>query len=240
MAPAAAPAAVAGVCSLEPSDGARALLLLLMSNLLTWENVASVPRCIMENGGCQKVLSYIFNMTSNTSDVINHLSSETLNEFDMQYDPHQKFQNKPSMTCHTSSPSIPSNRMKAERMQPVNLLNVTIRMLAAWKNLYYHVENNMVDLDGTPNVIIPKVMLLDRQIKRLTKNLQDIKTILSQVHPELEENEDYPSWSGKPYIQQSKRETQLFGLHSLFLCLNNDAQKISDYVDILKQQIVLQ
>jgi prolactin len=54
-------------------------------------------------------------------------------------------------------------------------------MLAAWKNLLHHVENNMADLDGTPYVIISKVKLIDRQIKKLTKNLQNIKTILSQV-----------------------------------------------------------
>ncbi|XP_031214918.1 prolactin-5A1 [Mastomys coucha] len=215
-----------------------ALLLLLLSNLLMWENVASVPRCIMNKGGCQKVLNYIFNMTSTISENFNKLSSETLNDFDTEYDPHQKFQNRPTMTCHTLSRSIPNNKRKAETMQPVALLNVTIRMLAAWKNLLYHVENNMADLDGTPYTIISKVKLIDRQIKKLTKNLQDIKTILSQVHPELKENEDYPAWSGKPYVQQSKRKFQLFGLHSLFFCLYNDAQKISDFVDILRDQIV--
>ncbi|GAB1298040.1 Prolactin-5A1 [Apodemus speciosus] len=215
-----------------------ALLLLLLSNLLLWENVASAPRCIMKDGGCQKVLNYIFNMTSTISENFNNLSSETLNEFDTEYDPHQKFQNRPTMTCHTSSHSIPNNKRKAERMQPVVLLKATIRMLAAWKNLPYHVENNMVDLDGTPYTIISKVKLIDRQIKNLAKRLQDIKTILSQVHPELKENADYPAWSGEPYVQQSKRRSQLFGLHSLFFCLYNDAQKVSDFIDILSDQIV--
>lgn len=65
--------------------------------------------------------------------------------------------------------------------QPMTLLNVTIGMLAAWKNLLYHVQNNMADLDGTPYATISKVALIDRQIKRLTKNLQGINTILSQV-----------------------------------------------------------
>lgn len=63
----------------------------------------------------------------------------------------------------------------------MTLLNVTIGMLAAWKNLLYHVQNNMADLDGTPYATISKVALIDRQIKRLTKNLQGISTILSQV-----------------------------------------------------------
>uniref|UniRef100_A0A8C6G7B7 Prolactin family 5, subfamily a, member 1 n=1 Tax=Mus spicilegus TaxID=10103 RepID=A0A8C6G7B7_MUSSI len=214
------------------------LLLLLLSNLFMWENVASVPRCIMEDGGCQKVLNYIFNITSTISENFNNLSSETLKDFDTECDPHQKFQNRPTMTCHTSSRSISNNKRKAERMRPVVLLNVTIRMLAAWKNLLYHVENNMADLDGTPYVIISKVKLIDRQIKKLTKNLQNIKTILSQVHPELKKNEDYPAWSGEPYVQQSKRRVQLFGLHSLFVCLNNDAQKASDFINILRDQIV--
>ncbi|KAM7322764.1 hypothetical protein ACRRTK_018269 [Alexandromys fortis] len=216
-----------------PSSGA-----LLLLPLLVWENVASVPRCLMKDGGCQKVLGYMFNRTSTTSETINRLSLETLNEFDAQYDPGQKFQNKPTMTCHTASHSIPSSKMKAQRMQPMTLLNVTISMLAAWKNLLYHVENNMADLDGTPYATISKVTLIDRQIKRLTKNLQDIKTILSQVHPELKKNETYTAWSGEPYLQQSQRGIQLFGLHSLFVCLNRDTQKVSDYVNILRHQIV--
>ncbi|CAO2595614.1 Prl5a1 [Lemmus lemmus] len=203
-----------------------------------WENVASVPRCLMKDGGCQKVLHYMFNRTSTTSETINRLSLETLNEFDAQYDPGQKFQNKPTMTCHTASQSIPNSKMKAQRMQPMTLLNVTIRMLTAWKNLLYHVQNNMADLDGTPYATISKVALIDRQIKRLTKNLQGIKTILSQVHPELKENETYPDWSGEPYLQQSQRGIQLFGLYSLFVCLNSDTQKVSDYVNILRHQIV--
>ncbi|XP_052012564.1 LOW QUALITY PROTEIN: prolactin-5A1-like [Apodemus sylvaticus] len=218
--------------------GAR-LLLLQLSNLLLWENVASVARCMMKDGGCQEVLNDIFNMTSTISENFKNLSSETLNEFDTEYDAHQKFQNRPTMTCHTSSHSIPNNKRKAERMQPLVLLNVIIRMRAAWKNLpRKNVENNMADLDGTPYTIISKVKLIDRQIKNLTKCLQDIKTILSQVHPELKENVDYPAWSGEPYVQQSKRRSQLFGLHSLFFCLSNDAQRVSDFINILSNQIV--
>uniref|UniRef100_A0A8C8U729 Prolactin family 5, subfamily a, member 1 n=1 Tax=Peromyscus maniculatus bairdii TaxID=230844 RepID=A0A8C8U729_PERMB len=211
-----------------------ALLLLL----LMCENAASVPRCIMKDGGCQKVLSYIFNRTSTTAESINLLSSDTLKEFDAQYDPGQKFQNKPTMTCHTASLSIPNSKKQAQRMQPVALLNVTIRILAAWKNLLYHVANNMADLDGTPYATTSKVALIDGQIKRLTKNLQDIKTILNQVYPKQKEKENYPAWSGEPYVQQSQRRIRLFGLHSLFFCLHSDAQKVSDYVNILKRQIV--
>nr|XP_048283982.1 prolactin-5A1-like [Myodes glareolus] len=222
--------------SLIQPHSSGALLLLLL--LLMWENVASVPRCLMKDGGCQKVLRFMFNRTSTISETINRLSLETLNEFDAQYDPGQKFQNKPTMTCHTASHSIPNSKRKAQRMQPVTLLNVTIRMLAAWKNLLYHVQNSMADLDGTPYATISKVALIDRQIKRLTKNLQGINTILSQVHPELKKNETYTAWSGEPYLQQSQRGIQLFGLHSLFVCLNRDTQKVSDYVNILRQQIV--
>ncbi|XP_003504881.2 prolactin-5A1-like [Cricetulus griseus] len=209
------------------------LLLLLM-----WENVACVPRCVMKDGGCQKVLSWMFNMTSTTAETISRISSDTLNEFDAQYDPGQKFLNRPTMICHTASRSIPNSKRKAERMKSVDLLNVTIRILAAWKNLLYHVKNNMADLDGTPYATTVKVEFLDGQIKRLTKHLQGIKTILSQVHPELKENENYPAWSGEPYVQQSRRGIQLFGLHSLFFCLHSDAQKVSDFVSILRHQIV--
>ncbi|EGV91587.1 Prolactin-5A1, partial [Cricetulus griseus] len=160
------------------------------------------------------------------------------NTEDAQYDPGQKFLNRPTMICHTASRSIPNSKRKAERMKSVDLLNVTIRILAAWKNLLYHVKNNMADLDGTPYATTVKVEFLDGQIKRLTKHLQGIKTILSQVHPELKENENYPAWSGEPYVQQSRRGIQLFGLHSLFFCLHSDAQKVSDFVSILRHQIV--
>ncbi|XP_051050063.1 prolactin-5A1 [Phodopus roborovskii] len=211
---------------------------LLLLQLLLWENVACVPRCLMKDGGCQKVLTWMFNVTSNTSETINRLSSETLNEFDAKYDPSQKFQNRPTMSCHTAWRSIPNSKRKAQRMEPVALLDVTIKMLDAWKNLLYHVENNMASLDGTPHDTISKVALIDGQLKRLTKDMQAIKTILSQVHPKLKENENYPAWSGEPYVQQSRRGIQLFGLHSLFFCLHSDAQKVSDFVNILRQQFV--
>ncbi|XP_005066489.1 prolactin-5A1-like [Mesocricetus auratus] len=219
--------------SIRPHISGALLLLLLM-----WENGACVPRCLMKDGGCQKVLSWVFNKTSTTSETINHLSSEILNEFDAQYDPGQKFQNRPTMSCHTESRSIPNNKRKAQRMEPGALLKVTIRILAAWKNLLYHVENNMAHLNETPYATTSKVALIDGQIKRLTKDLKGIKTILSQVHPELKENENYPAWSGEPYVQQSQRRIQLFGLHSLFFCLHRDAQRVSDFVSILRHQIV--
>lgn len=56
-------------------------LLLLLVVVVMWENVASVPRCLMKEDGCQKILRYMFNRTSTTSETISRLSLETLNEF---------------------------------------------------------------------------------------------------------------------------------------------------------------
>uniref|UniRef100_A0A8C8T7U6 Prolactin-2C2-like n=1 Tax=Peromyscus maniculatus bairdii TaxID=230844 RepID=A0A8C8T7U6_PERMB len=57
------------------------LLLLLVSNLLLWENVASVPMCAMRNGRCFVSLKDMFDLAGSLSHEISQEVSGMLTEF---------------------------------------------------------------------------------------------------------------------------------------------------------------
>lgn len=60
---------------------AGALLLPLLSSMLLWKNVASLPMCEVINGHCQLTLEYLLNQARGISEDINRLTLEMFNEF---------------------------------------------------------------------------------------------------------------------------------------------------------------
>lgn len=58
-----------------------ALLLLLMSNLLLWEEVASMPMYLMRNGRCLAPLEVMIDRAVNLSEKINKQAFEMFTEF---------------------------------------------------------------------------------------------------------------------------------------------------------------
>ncbi|XP_029416260.1 prolactin-5A1-like [Nannospalax galili] len=193
------------------------LLLLLLSNLLLWKDVASEPKRNFTDGSCEKILGYIFNLTDTLSEDINSLSSEMLNEFDKEYDEGQKFRNKASMTCHTYSLHLPNKKRYPERTQPDFLLKATMSMLSAWNNHLSQVVLRFHDLETTHHGIMSKFRVVDGKISKLRRYLKVVRTVLSQMANE----------SSLP-----------FAFHSLFVCLHSDATKVSDYINVLRCHMV--
>ncbi|KAL1784725.1 prolactin-5A1-like, partial [Sigmodon hispidus] len=58
-----------------------ALLLLLLSSILLWKDVASVPLCEEINGQCQLTLEYFFNQACGLSKNTSRLTLEIFDEF---------------------------------------------------------------------------------------------------------------------------------------------------------------
>ncbi|XP_029416261.1 prolactin-5A1-like [Nannospalax galili] len=216
------------------------LLLLLLSNLLLWEDVALVPLCEEANGQCQLSLGYFFDQARELSENINVLSSETFKEFDQDFGIGQQVIFKFPMDCHISSVSIPSNATQAHEMQPTDLLNVTMHMVAAWEVPVKRAVDEMADVEAMPgfSAIITKLRALHDKITKLMQYLQDVKTLLSQVHLEAEQNENYLAWSGLPYLEMDNKRSRLFVYHTLLRCLNSDAEKIATFVKTLRCQMV--
>lgn len=60
---------------------ARTLLVLLVSNLVLWENVASVPLCPSWDGSCQRTLKNMFEYALSLSYELQNHTAELLSDF---------------------------------------------------------------------------------------------------------------------------------------------------------------
>ncbi|KAF3815365.1 hypothetical protein GH733_016747 [Mirounga leonina] len=91
-------------------------LLLLVSELLLGQSVASLPICPTGAVNCQVSLRDLFDRAVILSHYIHNLSSEMFNEFDKRYAQGRGFITKAINSCHTSSLSTPEDKEQAQQI----------------------------------------------------------------------------------------------------------------------------
>ncbi|XP_059118325.1 prolactin-5A1-like [Peromyscus eremicus] len=224
----------------QPSSWA--LLLPLLSSMLLWENVASLPMCEVINGHCQLTLEYLFNQARGLAEDINHLTLEIFNEFNKEYYSGPRVLDKIPLhlLCHNYSFPFPDNTTEGQEIQPEVLLKVTIGMLVGWNNTLSHVIIDLVDLESIPGVgaFISKIRKIVEDFTKLTTLLKDVKSLLNLVRLEFEEDEDYPASAGLPSSHLLNNSSRLLFYHILFGCLKYNAEKVVTHVNILRCQML--
>ncbi|XP_076999790.1 prolactin [Tamandua tetradactyla] len=211
------------------------LLLLLVSNLLLYKSVASLPICPSGNVNCQVSLRDLFDRAVILSHYIHNLSSEMFHEFDKQYAQGRGFIRKAINSCHTSSLSTPDNKEQAQQTHHEDLLNLVLTVLRSWNDPLYHLVTEVRGLQEAPDAILEKAIEVEEQSKRL---LEGMEKIIGRVHPGVKENEVYSVWSGLPSLQMADEDTRLFAFYNLFYCLRRDSHKIDNYLKLLKCRII--
>ncbi|XP_031214274.1 prolactin-5A1-like [Mastomys coucha] len=215
-----------------------ALLLLILSNLLLWKSVASVPKCEVINGQCQLTLEHLLNRARGLSKNINHLTSEIFNEFDENYASGPVLSDKILRLCYKYSLRVPYKTVQDQEIQV--LLNMTIGMLIGWNNTLMHVVADIADLESIPGVgaFISKVREIAAKFIRLSTVLKEVKSLLNLLHLEFEEDEDYLASSGLPFLHRLNNSYRLVFYHVLLTCLNYDGKRIAAHVKILRCKMV--
>ncbi|XP_028631506.1 prolactin-5A1-like [Grammomys surdaster] len=216
------------------------LLLLLLSNLLLWKNVVSVPMCEVINGQCQLTLEYLLNQARGLSENTNRLTSEIFNEFDKEHSPVRVSWGKIPLVCYNYSLPVSDNTAQEQEIQPEVLLKVTIGMLLGWNHTLRHVAVDMADLKSIPGVgaFISNVRKIAAKFTRLTRVLKEVKSLLKLVRLEPEEDEDYPASAGLPSLHLLTEPSRLTVYHALLGCVNYDAEKIATHVKILRCKMI--
>ncbi|KAK7824719.1 hypothetical protein U0070_020226, partial [Myodes glareolus] len=213
------------------------LLLLLMSNLLLWEEVASVPICLMRNGRCFASLEEMIGRAVSLSEQINKEAFEMFTEFDNQYAQRQQLINKNLKKCHTSSLDLPKPRSKALKTHPVILLKLVENLLDAWKVPLYYLSREMPTLKDVPTTLLSKAREIEKKNAGL---LAGVRSILSQVQSKDEGNEKYPAWSGLVSLLSDREEERHFAFYNLIRCAGKNAQKVEMSLKIVKCKILKQ
>ncbi|XP_034365640.1 prolactin-5A1-like [Arvicanthis niloticus] len=217
-----------------------ALLLLLLSNLLLWENVVSVPMCEVINGQCQLTLEYLLNRARGLSENTNRLTSEIFNEFDKEHAPVRVSWGKIPLVCYNYSLPVSDSTTQEQEIQPEVLLKVTIGMLLGWNHTLRHIAADMADLKSIPGVgvFISNVRKIAAKFTRLTRVLQEVKSLLKLVRLEPEEDDDYPASTGFPSLHLLTKPSRLTVYHAVLGCVNYDAEKIATHVKILRCKMI--
>ncbi|XP_021517757.1 prolactin-2A1-like [Meriones unguiculatus] len=213
------------------------LLLLLVSNLLLWEGVASVPTCSMRNGRCYARFEEMLDQAISLSEQISKQAFNMFTEFDSQYSQSHQLIKRNFKKCHTSSIEIPKLGSKTRlpvSLHPLVLLKLVERILGAWKLPLSHLVNNMPSLKDAPATILSKA----REIKKMNDGLlEGVRTILSQFQGGNKENENYLGWSGLASLQSEEEDVRLFTFYNLIRCVGRETQKVETAFKIVKCKI---
>ncbi|XP_031215158.1 prolactin-5A1-like [Mastomys coucha] len=217
-----------------------ALLLLILSNLLLCESVASVPKCEVINGQCQLTLEHLLNRARGLSENTNRLTSEIFNEFDKEHSSAPGSWGKIPLVCYNYSLTVSDSTTEEQEIQPEVLLKVSIGMLLGWNHTLRHVAADMADMKSIPGVgtFISNVRKIAAKFTRLTRVLKEVKSLLQLARLESEKDEDYPASAGLPSLHLLTKPSRLTVYHALLGCVNYDAEKIATHVKILRCKMI--
>ncbi|XP_050999224.1 prolactin-7C1-like isoform X2 [Acomys russatus] len=206
------------------------LLLLLVSNVLQWENVSSAPiqDNEVENGAVS--LKDLFNHAITLSRTTNNITMEMRKLFVLGFLKDKKHMIKTLNSCHTFSLHTPETVEEAGEMSLEEFLKIILSIVYAWDNPLHHLVTELRGMKGAPDEILLKAQGIETLNKELLKS---IMTILRKVHPGIEGNKDYPVWNDLESLQADDEELHFFALYKLFYCLRVDAYTVDLYLKYL-------
>ncbi|KAL1765335.1 prolactin-3D4 isoform X1, partial [Sigmodon hispidus] len=214
--------------------GSRVCMLLLLSNLLFWENVASNPTGEVST---EDLYNRVVEQSHNTY----YLASDVYLEFDLKFFRRSWFTSRVPKVCHTASIHTPASReeVHATKTQTEDLLKAIINIIQAWEEPLKYLVFAVDFLPGASDKMVESVSAVKDRNHVLREGL---KSILSKLYScsydvksqtEVEENA-YPAWSGLKDLLSSDEDTHLFAVYTLCRCLKRDAHKIDTYLKVLR------
>ncbi|XP_027265043.1 prolactin-7D1-like [Cricetulus griseus] len=222
---------------------AGTLLMLLVSNLLLSEKVASMPMNVSEAGRSEVSLKDLFDNATILSENITKLSTDMRMEFFYNNfssrifsktlsSLHKKMRlNDVFDKCHTLPIKTPETKAEIRETSFEDFLNMTFRTLRAWEDPLKHLVTELSAMPGVPDVILSQAKAIEAQHKIL---LEYIMKIVSKVNPALQEKEDSLVWSDLDLLQAADEESRLFALYVFSYCLRVDLQIVEFCIYMLR------
>ncbi|XP_036042731.1 prolactin-3D4-like [Onychomys torridus] len=198
-------------------------MLLLVSNLLLWEHVASKPTGPMS-------IEDLYYRVVDQSHTTYYLAADLYHEFDMKYFNSSWIKDRRLSLCHTASIHTPESREEIHETKTEDLLKAMINISHAWEEPLRHLVSAVPTLPGASDKMLKRASA----VKNRTRVLQEgMKIILSRSHKEVEKGA-YPACSGLADLQSSDEDTLRFAFYGLVRCLKRDTHKIDTYLKMLR------
>ncbi|XP_032740761.1 prolactin-8A4-like isoform X3 [Rattus rattus] len=184
------------------------LLMLVVSNLLLWEKAASIPACMVEDGGCWDPLEETFNSAIQKAENLRNLADQLHVEF---------YQNQFS------------SRQFAYLIEVY--LQTLINFVGSWISPLLHLVVELSTMEGVPETILSKAKDLEENNRQL---LDDLRWILTKVSPTAEMKEEFPSWGHLSFLKSSSKNHKFWAVFNLSNCLEDDTKFTLYHLRILK------
>ncbi|XP_003509886.1 prolactin [Cricetulus griseus] len=210
------------------------LQLLLVSNLLLWEYVVSLPLCLEIEGSNELTIEELFDDAIGMAQYTSNLTTQISEEFDENFAKSLGYKARNSSTCHTASLLTPENNEQIQQTQLDDLLKGMISISRAWYHPLEKLVHEVAALNGASETMLLKVKEVEEKNQELLKK---IKEILVRVHPGAEENV-YPAWMGLAEVRSANEDTRHFALSNIFRCLHSDTDKVATYLEIVKCRVI--
>ncbi|XP_057644042.1 prolactin-7A1-like [Chionomys nivalis] len=235
-----------------------ALLVLLMSNLLLWENVTSAPLNSNETDElyltelfdharllCQNIrdlnmdLPRVFTVSASSAKVSNKFVSTSSpsgssNQM-LELLGNQEFLVKNLISCHNYSIKSPENMDEVQKISLEDFPKLILSRMQAWNDTLHNLLIILGSMPGSYN----DVLSLAKDIRTKTAKLfEDTKSILSKIYGTTE-NVDYTLWSGLEAIQSSDEDSRFIVLCKLSYCLHTDLQTVDLSLMILRCMVLV-
>ncbi|XP_048364605.1 prolactin [Sphaerodactylus townsendi] len=216
-------------------NGVLLATLLITNMFLSRKCVTSSPICPNGSDNCQVSLGDLFDRAVKLSHYIHSLSAEMFNEFDERYAQGRGFIEKAINSCHTATLPTPDDKEEVQRIHHGDLINIVLSMLRSWNDPLLHLASEVQRIKEAPDTILWKAVEIEEQNKQLLEGMQNI---LGRVHSNDLGNEVYSTWSGLPSLQLADEDSRLFAFYNLLHCLHRDANKIDNYLKVLKCRLI--
>ncbi|XP_034366506.1 prolactin-8A8-like isoform X4 [Arvicanthis niloticus] len=192
----------------------RALLLLLLSNLLLWEKAASIPACQAKKGGCWDPLVETFNSAIQRAETLQKLSNQFYVEL---Y--HNEF----------------SSGQFAALVE--DYLKTLINYVGSWISPLFHLVIELSAMQDVPETILSKAKEIELKNREI---LGDLRWILTKVYPKAKTKEEFSSWEHLSFLKSSNKNNKFLAMFNLSNCLEYDTQFTLFHLRLLKCRITLE
>ncbi|XP_052013093.1 prolactin-8A6-like isoform X1 [Apodemus sylvaticus] len=211
-------------------------LLLMLSNLLLWEKVASIPACLAEEGGCWNPLVETFNSAIQKAENLHNFADQLYVELYYNKFSSGKFlslnsqmiRQDPTVVragtyCHSSLTKLPNTGTAQINIEIAPYLKALINFVGSWISPLYHLVIELSAMQDVPDTILSKTKEIEENNRQI---LGDLKWIFSKVSPAEEMKEEFPSWEHLSFLKSSDKNSKFLAMFNLSYCIDYDSKYI--------------
>ncbi|XP_055081673.1 prolactin 2 [Periophthalmus magnuspinnatus] len=178
-------------------------------------------------------LANLFDRVIQHSARMHAISTSLHQDFEQQVAPSRNHIGRVNRNCHTSSILTPNDKENAQRMTREELTEVILKLLVAWREPLWHFEQRLrpqsLETSDRAAQVGRMVHEVRSGVQRVAQKMQMLGMIGNFVSGLSSPEAQAPSESS---------EWQLLQNWDLLHCLRRDANKVQNYLKILKCRIV--